>query len=434
MRKISSAADRKDLAVTIYNGGFGAVKEVRTVDLSGGETELVFEDVAQRIETDSLLVDGLNVIEFNYDFDLVDRDKLLRKYMDKDVFLKDRKTGARKQCRLLSVEGGGRCVLEDIETKEIYLDTQAEIVLPSLPSGLIVKPALVWKIAQTKTDDVKVSYLSEGFNWHANYVIELKKQLLNITGWAEIENQSGMTFENARVKLIAGDVNRAQDMTVNYDRMMYVQEASVAPQAEEKTFFDYHMYTLNHLTTLKDNQTKQINIINGVNIPYKQYYKLDLHEEKADIIVEIENSKESSLGIAMPKGKIKLYKADEADNSLEFIGEDMIDHTPKDEVIKLTIGKAFDITFDCNELDRKKVSGFEHFNHEYVIKNHKEESVEIHFEHYARGIWEMVSSSHAYTKKSSTTIEYVINVPADSAIKVEFEYKVDRRTEVVVKR
>ncbi len=229
-------------------------------------------------------------------------------------------------------------------------------------------------------------------------------------------------------------MNRAEDKHIFYESDMYVRESSVAPQAVEKTFFDYHMYTLNHLTTLKDNQTKQINIINGSNIPYKQYYKLDLEEEKADSIVEFLNSKDGGLGIAMPKGKIKLYKADEADNSLEFIGEDLIDHTPKDEVIKLTIGKAFDITFDYNEMDRKKVSGFEHFKHEYVIKNHKEESAEIHFGHYAWGIWEMVTSSHAYTKKSSNTIEYVINVPADSEVKVEFEYKVDRRTEVVVKR
>jgi len=170
MKKLSTAADTEEISLTIYNGGFGAVKETRTVNLTGAETELVFADVAQQIETDSLLVEGLNILEFNYDYDLVDRDKLLRKYIDKEVYLRDRKTGEKKSCRLLSVEGAGKCVLEDSTTKEIYIDAQAEIILPSLPSGLIVKPALVWEIAPTRTESVKVSYLSQGFQWNVNRV------------------------------------------------------------------------------------------------------------------------------------------------------------------------------------------------------------------------------------------------------------------------
>jgi hypothetical protein len=435
MKKLSTAMDTQDISLTIYNGGFGAIKEKRKVSLTGSETELVFADVAQQIETDSLLVEGLNILEFNYDYDLVDRDKLLRKYIDKEVILKDRKTGEKKNCRLLSVEGAGRCVLEDSETKEIYIDAQAELVLPSLPSGLIVKPALVWKIALINTDSVKVSYLSQGFNWNANYVIELLEKTLNIAGWAEIENQSGTTFENAKVKLIAGDVNRIQkDDDYDMEDRMYVCESAAAPQAEEKSFFDYHMYTLVNPTTLKDNQTKQINILNGLDIPYKRYYQLNTRDEKVNVVIEFANSKECGLGIAMPKGKIKLYKADEADGSLEFIGEDSIGHTPKDENIKLTIGNAFDITFTYGEVDRKKIDGFEHYKYEYVIRNHKDELAEVHFEHYAWGIWDMVSSTHDYNKKTSGLIEFSVNVSADIEIKVEFEYKIDRRTEVVVKK
>lgn len=426
--------DTKDISLTIYNGGFGAVKEIRTINIDGNDTELVYADVAQKIETSSLIVEGLNILEFNYDFDLVDRDKLLRKYIDKEVFLKDRKTSERKSCRLLSAEGAGKCVLEDNESKEIYLDTQSEIVLPSLPLGLIVKPALVWKIAQTNTDKVKVSYLSEGFSWNANYVVELKNQTLNITGWAEIQNQCGMTFENARIKLIAGDINRTQKDDNYYEVEVRYCKSSIAPQAEEKAFFDYHMYTLNHLTTLKDNQTKQINILGGSEIPYKQYYNLNLYEEKAEIMIEFQNSKDSGLGIAIPKGNIKLYKADDADNSLEFIGEDSINHTPKDEAIKLSIGNAFDITFDNTEIDRKMIGGFEHFKYECKIKNHKDIEAEIHYAPYDRGIVELVSSSHQYEKKSSNQLEYTVIVPADSEEKIEYEYRIDRRTEVVIKK
>lgn len=434
MSKISTSADTKEIALTIYNGGFGAVKESRTIHLDGADFELIFADVAQMIETDSLIVQGINVLEFNYDFDLVDRDKLLRKYVDKEVYLKDRKTGDKKRCRLLSTEGGGRCVLEDVETKEIYLDTQAEIVLPSLPSGLIVKPALVWKTDGKPSEDVQVSYLSAGFNWVANYVVELKDKTLNLIGWAEVENKSGMTFENAKIKLIAGDVNRIKNNEDENDTRYYVCELAAAPQAEEKAFFDYHMYTLNHATTIKNNQSKQICILSGNHIPYKQYYKLDLYEEKADIIIELQNCKEDGLGIAMPKGKIKLYKEYDADHSLEFIGEDQIDHTPKDEPIKLSIGKAFDITYEYNEVDRKKNGGFEHYKYECVIRNHKEEAADIIFEPYVWGAWEMVESSHEYTKRTATQLEYRVNVAANYETLVRFEYKIDRRTEVVVKK
>lgn len=433
MRNMSTNQDTKEIALTIYNGGFGAVKEKRTISLKEDERELIFADVAQLIETDSLIVAGINVLEFNYDFDLVSRDKLLQKYVDKKVYLKDRKTGEKRSCRLLSAEGGGRCVLEDEVTKEIYTDTQEEIVLPSLPSGLIVKPALLWKTDGKPAENVQVSYLSKGFSWHANYVVELKEQTINIMGWAEIENRSGMTFENAHIKLIAGDVHRIVDEIV-FERRYMAAESNASYDPEVKAFFDYHMYTLGHPTTLKDNQSKQICILRGREVPYKQYYQLGLYEEKADIIVEFQNRKEDGLGIAMPQGKIKLYKEDEADGSLEFIGEDRIEHTAKNEEITLSIGKAFDIVFDYNKIDHKKMGGVEYYKYRCVIRNHKETEAEVRFEHYRGGVWEMVNTSHEYVKISATQIEYRVFVPAEGEVAVEFEYKVDRRIEVNIKK
>jgi hypothetical protein len=435
MKKVSTANDIKDISLTIYNGGFGAVKENRIINLTGEETELIFSDVAQRIETDSLLVEGVNVLEFNYDYDLVDKSKLLKKYIDKEVYLKDRKTSEKKSCRLLSVENQGSCVLEDINTKEIYIDSKEEIILPSLPSGLIVKPALVWKIEKTSTENVKVSYLSKGFKWNANYVIELLDNTLNLVGWAEIENKSGTTFENAKVKLIAGDVKRIEEEEEDdYNRRDYmmIQECNAMPQAAEKSFFDYHMYTLNNNTTLKDNQTKQVNILSGESIPYKRYYVLDKNQDKVNVVIELKNKKQCGLGIAMPKGRIKIYEADIEDDSLEFIGEDIIDHTPKDEDIKLTIGNAFDITFTCNQIDTKKINGFEHYKYEYIIKNHKEEAAEVHFQHHIWGIWEMVSTTLDYNKKESGTLEFIVKTEANSEAKVCFEYKLDRRIDILL--
>lgn len=433
MIKHSTAKDTKDVSLTIYNGGFGAVKEIRSVSLSGTETELVFNDVAQQIETDSLLVEGLNVLEFNYDYDLISRDKLLKRCVGDRVDLMDRKTGEKKRCRLLSVDEAGRCVLRDCDSSDVYIDPQGELILPYLPTGFIEKPALVWKIAPTKADSIKVSYLSQGFRWSSNYVMELLEDTLNIAGWAEIENQSGTTFQNARVKLIAGDVNRIKgDAALRFKDEQVCYNSAGDAQAEEKSFFDYHMYTLFSPTTLKDNQTKQVNILNGCHVPYKKYYRFTRSKDSADIIVEFANRKECGLGIPMPKGKIKLYKADEADNSLEFIGEDSIEHTPKDEVIRLNAGKAFDIILECNEVDWKKIKGFEHYKYECIIKNHKKEAAEVHFEHYLWGAWEMVSTTHKFVKKTSEAIEFTLDMPADSETRVCFEYEIDERSEITL--
>lgn len=434
MAKISTAADTKELGLTIYNGGFGLVKEKRRLNFDEYDPEIIYADVAQRIETDSLVVEGLNVLEFNYDYDLANREKLLLKYIGREVTLRERKTGARKNCRLLSVEGGGSCVFEDVESKEIYLDTAWEIILPSLPSGLLVKPALVWKSDGKPAGEVQVSYLSGGFRWAANYVVELKDKSLRIVGWAEIENNSGMTYTEAKVKLIAGDVNRAFEDEPVYGKRLYLTVEEAAPQAEEKAFFDYHMYTLRQTTTLKDNQTKQVCLLTANRVPFTQYYCLNFNKNKAEVVVELCNDRQSGLGLAIPKGKVKVYKEDEADGSLEFIGEDWVEHTPKDEEIKLVVGSAFDLVYDYKEVDHKKISGYEHHVCQCVIRNHKETQVEVRFEPTIWGLWEMVDSSHEYNKKSSGKLEYRVVVPAEGAVTVRFEYRVDRRREFQIKQ
>lgn len=413
MRNSITARDTRSISLTVYNGGFGSVNEHRVIDIKRGQTEIIYADVAKKIEIDSLLVTGLNVCEFNYDFDLAGRERLLMKYIDRDVILKDRETGKEKFCRLLSVEGGTRCVLEDNDTGDIYLDTKSEIILPSLASGLIAKPALVWKTDGEWNDFVNVSYLSRGFSWKANYVIELMPLDLNITGWAEIENTSGMTYENAKIKLIAGDVKRVD---------------------EEQALFDYNMYTAGENITLKDNQSKQIKIIENAEIPYIRYYHLNLENGDTDIIIEFENSEESNFGYPMPRGKVKFYKHNEEDYSLEFIGEDEVIHTARGEKVILSLGKAFDIAFEYNVVDRQKVGVFEHYSCECIIRNHKIEEAEIRFEPYLHGIWEMIASSHKFTKISASQIQFAIKVPAAFEETVSFLYRVDRRTEIFVNK
>ncbi len=428
MRKISTSLDVQEVGLTIYNDGFGAIKEIRNVNLTGKETELVFADVAQKIETDSLLVEGLDVLEFNYDHDPVGRYKLLRKYIDKEVFLRNKETGERTSCRLLSVEAEDKCVLEDNKTKEIYLDTEEEMILPSLPSGIMIKPALICKIENSRTENIKVSYLSNGFSWQANYVAELQEKTLSITGWAKIKNQSGANFNNAKIKLMAGDVKKI-NTKVKVQEIEYrsIVKKEKAVETNENPFFDYHMYLLDHPTTLNNLEEKQINILSAQDVPYIKYYKLDLRNKKVDIVVELMNKKESGLGIVIPKGKVKFYKLDEADDSFEFVGEDLVNHTAKDEEIKLTLGNTFDITFEYQEKDVKRQRGFECYKFECTIKNHKKEDAIVHFEEHIWGIWKMLSASHQYKKRSSDLIEFIVTVPAERELIVAYEYKIDQR-------
>lgn len=433
MKKYSTAQNSRDLSLTLYNGGFGAVKETRTLNLTGDETEIVYSDVAQKINADSLLVEGLNVLEFNYDYDLVGKEKLLTKYIDKEVLLKDRKTGEKRRCRLLSVEKAGTCVLEDAETHEIYVDSQQELILPSLPAGLLLKPALLWKIEASKAKDINVSYLSDGFEWFANYVAELTDKTLNIAGWAEIKNQSGTTFSNARIKLIAGDVHKtSEDELFCYNSIALREPAPYpAPQATEKSFFEYHMYTIINPTTLKNNETKQISILNGENVPYNKYYPLDLYHNKARTMLEFENRKENGLGLPLPKGKVKLYRMDEDDHSLEFIGEDKIDHTTKDETVTLELGNAFDIALDTKET--QYIEGdYKYCRQECEVRNHKQESADIRFSYWIVDAGEMTAASHEF-EQSDRRVKFQFTVPAETTETVWFEYRIKRTMEVKIK-
>lgn len=429
MRYVSTSQDTMDLALTIYNDGFGTVKEVRRAEIGRSVDEVLYLDVAKLIETDSLISEGLNIIEFNYDYDLVSREKLLGKYIDRNVMLRNRKSGELKEVRVLSAEG--TLIFEDVLTKEIYLDSRDELVLPSLPEGLMVKPSLIWKIGETDLTELKTSYISQGFSWTANYVVELKGEMLNIVGWAKIVNQSGRTYENARLKLMAGEVKRVEDREDYYGiRESRVYAPKMMPAAAEKAFFDYHMYTLNQKTDLRDNQTKQVNIFLGEDIPYERYYTAHNHDERARITLEFQNREDVGLGKPMPKGILKIYQADDEDGSLEFLGEDEIEHTPKGEKVILDIGEAFDITLEDKETARRSLEGFDYVKRETVIKNHKEEEVLVHFSLYLYERFEIEKASHEYGMEDSDTLLFKVRIPKDSEVKVRVEYISDKRIHV----
>ncbi|MGO4890690.1 DUF4139 domain-containing protein [Anaerobacillus sp. MEB173] len=433
MRYTSSNEETTQLSITIYNGGFGLVKESRKLFSNENCSEIQYIDVAEKIEIDSIIVTGLHILEFNFDHDLVSRQKLLEKYLDQVVTVFDKIQSIRTEIRLLSVTDG--IIGERSDTKEIVINPAGELILPSLPNGLIVKPTLIWMIKnQQLNQDINVSYLTKGMSWEANYVLELADNTFNLTGWVCIDNQSGTTFKEAVVKVIAGDVNRVDNFQplVNNERV-YSSMVDFEDEEEftEKSFADQHMYSLGRKVTLKDHQKKQINFLNITNGKYKKYYCVDKYSSKAEIIIEIMNTVENQMGIPIPKGMIKVYQADVSDKLLEFIGEDHVDHTPKNEVIKLGLGKAFDIITKGREKKRYKLSQREYVEFEYEITNYKEEKVAVKIEHYISDRhWVIDEATHEFVQEDGQNISFWVDVEPEGKTFVSFRYCVDNSINV----
>ena len=243
----------KDLALTVYNDGFALVKEIRTIPPLSDDHLIYYLDVPQLIETNSLQVKGLQVAELNYEYDLVDKFKLLEKYVGREIKLVDKETGVEKSYRLLSAQNG--LVLEDLVTKEIILDSEGETRLPALPDGLILKPTLVWRIREQTAEDARVTYLTRGLSWDVDYVAQIRENDFDLTGWVTLTNNSGMTYKDATLKLMAGTVNRAPSRRET--TIVYSQMEAYDVQPEHQTFADYHLYTLPEKLTVKDRQQKQ---------------------------------------------------------------------------------------------------------------------------------------------------------------------------------
>ena len=382
--------------------------------------------------------------EQNYEYDLVSAGKLLSKYIDKKIkVLAD--NGAVYEGILMSYDGDS-IIVANPGDKSLNMIKRGEniknISFAELPEGLITQPTLMWQIANDKPGKhlVEVSYLTQGINWLCDYVLIASKgdKTIDLSGWVTIDNKSGVSYKNANLKLIAGEVHRAQEQVRAGYAMTKaaVLEDRAAPQFEEKAFFEYHMYTLQRKATIKDNQTKQITLLSASNIPVKKLFIFDpaldygwysyrdserTKEQKVKVKLEIENSQKNNLGMPLPKGKVKVYKED-TDGKLEFIGEDSIDHTPKDEKIRLTMGDAFDVVGERKRMDFKNYAHTADETIEVSLRNHKEENIEvIAVEHLWRYLnWEITSKTHEFAKKDSQSVEFKVPVAKNSETKIKY--------------
>ncbi|MDD4954767.1 MAG: DUF4139 domain-containing protein [Candidatus Omnitrophica bacterium] len=443
-------ASAQEVELTVYNQNFALVKDQRNLDLKKGVNKVDFKDVASLIEPTSVhfvsltAPDACYILEQNYEYDLVSSDKLLSKYIDKNIKIvtKDAKTYE----GILSSYDAGNIVISGADGLSMIVrpDNINQISFDKLPEGLITKPTLVWEIQNNKEGKhlTEVSYLTNGISWLAEYVTVLDKDdnKISLDGWVSINNTSGATYKNSKLKLIAGDVKRVRERydLLQASAMGMVEEKAAAPQFQEKSFFEYHMYTLQRKATVKNNQIKQISLLSANNVPVKKLFVYDpvdyygwnwyyyednktTKEQKIKVKIELTNSKQNNLGMPLPKGKVKVYKKDD-DGSLQFIGEDQIDHTPKDETIKLYLGDAFDVVGERKKMNFREGDHWAEETFEISLRNHKDSDIEVNvIEHMWRySNWKIINKSHEFTKKDARTIEFKPPVAKNGETKVTY--------------
>lgn len=449
----SQLNDQQAVAVTIYNNNLALVKDQRKLKLNSGLNNLALRDVSAQMRPETALLRSIShkgsfdTLEQNFDFDLLTPQKLLEKYVGKTVRVLsvNPATGVEtsEQATVLSANGG---VVMKIGNR-IETGMPGRIVYDNVPASLRDRPTLITKL-QNKTageQSVELSYLTGGLDWKADYVAELspKEDSLDLSGWVTLTNTSGTSYQNAKLQLVAGDVNRIQEerpRTMSMRKDMMAAE-SAAPMAEE-SLLEYHLYSLERPTTIAENQTKQVALLSAAQVPARKelvlrgadyYYNSsygDLGQKlKVGVFVEFDNKEAAKLGMPLPKGVMRVYKKDSHGNA-QFVGEDRIDHTPKNEAVRLKLGEAFDVTADKKQSDFKALprpakgnSMFESA-YEIVIKNAKKERVSVTVQEPIPADWKMIKESHPSKKVTSNTAVWKIDVPAEGQTTLSYRVQV----------
>ncbi len=443
--------------------GYAMIRHERPIELSSGRSVIRFTDVAAQIDPTTVsfasLTDpsGTHVLEQNFEFDLVSTDKLMLRYLDKIITVEQVQGDkvATFSGKLLSTSGG--LVLQEPGGGVKVVTGYSNVRFPELPGGLITRPTLVWDVFTEKPGQhrTRVTYETKALTWWADYNIvytegsDANSGLLDVGAWVSIINQSGATYPDAKLKLIAGDVHRApQPQRRAVRRKVYAMEGAAAPMDggfQEKAFFEYHLYTLGRRTTLPDNSTKQIELFpTAREVPCEKvmvYYGLGSRyrpygtpmtdrnfgvqsNKKVDIYLRFKNEAEIGMGMPLPAGRIRVSQRDPADDTLEFIGEDTIDHTPKDEEILIKLGSAFDVVGERKQIDFRVDSRRDWMDEtiEIKIRNHKEEPVKVIVKEtlYRWVNWQITESTHKHKKIDARTIHFPVEVQKDGEVTIRY--------------
>lgn len=425
---LSWSAAGADVSVTVYNQNLGLVTETHAFDVKSGMQHLELTNVAAQMVPTSVRIDfpggGVALHEQNYHYDLVNTEAILQRYLDSPVRLVG-KESAVYEGTLLSAAGqyvlSNERGLQIIKPDEIlYVD------LKELPAGFYTRPTLDWLVEANRAGkaDAVVSYLTNGISWHAEYVAHLNADdtKLDLSGWSSIDNQSGATYTDAKLKLIAGDIHRPPMPMMDQYGVAEARTFAMAPKAgfEERAFFEYHLYDLPRRTTIAQREVKQIALFEPAtaSVTKKYLYRSSRDQKKIAVVVEFANSKANGLGMPLPAGLVRVTKAD-VDGSSQLLGEDQIDHTPKDEDVSLEVGNAFDIVPEYTATDRRQISNkVAETDLQIKLRNHKTSAVTVEVEEQAPPYtpWTVTTSSHAFEKKDKDTFVFKVKVPADGEV------------------
>ncbi len=450
-QRSTTLADQADLAVTVYNSDIALVRDVRNLRLPDGNFDLQFMDIAATVNPATVHFRSLTqpaalgVLEQNYEYDLLEPDKLLRKYVGRDVTLiRTRQDGGTTReeevrARLLSYNNGPVWQIG----KEIVTGLHADhIRFPELPGNLHSRPTLIWTLQNrgAAAHRVEASYLAGKLAWSADYVLTVGRddKSADLDGWVTLTNGSGTAFNNARVQLVAGDLNRVRhQLEKRMEMAESVSRAAAAPMARE-AFSEYHLYTLGRRTTINNDETKQVSMLTGTGVPtlkryvvngQQYYYRNAQHpgaplKDVVQVFYQFRNEKKSGLGMPMPAGIIRVYQADSKEG-VHFVGEDRINHTPKDETINIRIGNAFDVVCERKQTDFRKISNHVYeFEYEITLRNHKANAVSVEVNEPIGGTWEMLRSSHRWTKTDAWASQFEVPVAADGAAVLKYRVRV----------
>ncbi len=448
----SGASDQVDIGLTVYNGGLALVRDVRNVSLPGGELHLRFEDIAATVNPATVHLRSLShpgllpVLEQNYEYDLLDPQKLLQKYVGKEVTLvrTTMEAGATRttevKATLLALNNGP---VWRIGTEIVTGIGADHYRFPELPDTLYSRPTLVWSLdnAGPRAQKIEAAYLAADITWNSDYVLTLDARGASgdLDGWVTLHNNSGTAFTNAKLQLIAGDLHKAED---DRGRNEFAARAMRAAEARDEmtqqAFAEYHLYTLGRRTSVRNAETKQLALLHGQGVPVIKRYVVDGQQfyyrnrqhpgtpikDAVKVFHDFKNAAASSLGMPLPAGTVRVYQTD-PNGSVQYVGEDRIDHTPKDETVSVQIGSAFDVVCERKQVDYQDLGGSTYeFAYELTLRNHKDTAIAVELNEPIGGDWTMVSSSHTWTKTEAWAARFTAPVAAGGETRVRYRIRV----------
>ncbi|MBU8869472.1 MAG: DUF4139 domain-containing protein [Gemmatimonadales bacterium] len=425
----SGQEDRLSVDVTVYNSDLALVREIRRVELPRGEFKLEFQDVPSRINPVTILVEsggksGLELYEQNYEFDLMSRLKILHKYVGRELSW-IQEDGSRIKGILLGISNGPVFEVDE----EVVFEVPGRLALPALPDNLRARPTLIWLADAGKAgpEEIETTYLTGGFSWHTDYVLQLDEagERADLQAWVTVQNLTGASFEDANLLLVAGDLNRVAPAPAKMIAMTDKMARAGAYEFQEETLYDYHLYSLQRKTTLLDQQIKQISLFEAAGIEVQKHYRLRAAarlfrggnfsggNEKVEVSYAFRNQEESGMGMPFPAGVFRVYGRS-GSGSRQLLGEDRVDHTPGGEEIELRVGKAFDIVAERVRKDSRRLAdNYFQTTFEITLRNHRKDPVVVEVAEQVGGFWEIVAANLEHRKVSASELAFEVPVPAE---------------------